>query len=133
MPSPAHVEKLLAAARAAAQQAYAPYSQFSVGAALLLPDERILTGCNVENASFGLTICAERNAVTRSIAEGVRCWKALVVVSPTGVSPCGACRQFLSEFAPNLEIWFGHLDPQQAVHGPVSLCELLPSAMRFPH
>ncbi len=132
MTYPAHVERLLAAARAAAQQAYAPYSQFSVGAALLLPDERILTGCNVENASFGLTICAERNAVTRSIAEGVRSWKALVVVSPTGVSPCGACRQFLNEFAPDLEIWFGHLDPQLAVHGPVPLHELLPSAMRFP-
>ncbi len=79
-------------------QAYAPYSNYSVGAALLLSDGQIVTGCNVENASFGLTICAERAAVCSAIVAGNRTIHACVVVTADGGAPCGACRQVLSEF-----------------------------------
>lgn len=84
----------------AAQRAYAPYSRFAVGAAALCPDGRIYTGANVENASFGLSVCAERNAIFRAIADGARQIDAVVVYTQTGgaTPPCGACRQVLSEF-----------------------------------
>lgn len=80
--------------------AYAPYSNFKVGAALLSPDGRIFIGCNVENISYGLTICAERVAIGSAVAEGVRKFLAVAVVADTEVpiSPCGACRQVLAEF-----------------------------------
>lgn len=93
-------------ARQAAQAAYAPYSRFSVGAALLTDDGRIFRGCNVENASFGLTICAERNAVFAAVAQGVRRFSALAVITSSEhpVSPCGACRQVLHEFRPSYEL-----------------------------
>jgi cytidine deaminase len=95
-------EALLAAARAAARQAYCPYSRFRVGAALLAADGRVFTGCNVENASFGLTVCAERVALVKAISEGVRAFAALAVVGgrSTPATPCGACRQVLFEFCP---------------------------------
>lgn len=82
------------------EHAHAPYSQFKVGAALLAKDGRIFTGCNVENLSYGLTICAERVAVGAAVAAGVREFQGVAVVADTGVpiSPCGACRQVLSEF-----------------------------------
>jgi cytidine deaminase len=95
-------EALLQAARQAAELAYAPYSHFPVGAALLTTDGETITGVNVENASYGLTICAERTAVTRAVAQGKRQFKAIAVWAsqrPHGsVTPCGACRQFLVEF-----------------------------------
>ena len=83
------------------EQAYAPYSNFKVGAALLATDGRIFTGCNVENLSYGLTICAERVAIGSALAAGVRNFLAVAVVADTSVpiSPCGACRQVLSEFS----------------------------------
>jgi cytidine deaminase len=85
----------------ARRHAYAPYSQFSVGAAVLSDDGRVFIGCNVENASYGLTICAERVAVTSAIAAGARHVRAVAVVGPADVAtpPCGACRQVLAEFA----------------------------------
>ncbi|MEP6996566.1 MAG: cytidine deaminase [Betaproteobacteria bacterium] len=85
---------------AAAQRAYAPYSRFAVGAAVLCADGSIHTAANVENASFGLSICAERNAIFRAVADGARRIDALLVYTPTGgpTPPCGACRQVLSEF-----------------------------------
>lgn len=123
-------EKLLSAAREIARRAHAPYSRFHVGAAILARDGQIITGCNVENASYGLAICAERTAAVQAVARGIRDWSALVVVSPTGVSPCGACRQFLSEFGLDLPILIGYLDRPDTI-GPIRLQELLPLAMRL--
>ena len=93
-------QELLTAATAARLAAYAPYSHFQVGAALLAKDGRIFTGCNVENLSYGLTICAERNAIFSAVAAGVREFEAIAIVADTRepVSPCGACRQVMAEF-----------------------------------
>jgi len=99
-------DELIEAAKAACRLAYAPYSKFRVGAALTLNDETIITGCNVENASYGLTICAERAAVFTAIAAGAKTISciAVAVESPTddvaSLMPCGACLQVLSEFMP---------------------------------
>ena len=91
--------KLIAAAQAARRKAYAPYSKFHVGAALLSKSGKVYTGCNVENASYGLTICAERVAITKAVSEGHRQFQAIAVIAPsTSLSPCGACRQVLAEF-----------------------------------
>ena len=101
---------LLRRARAAMRYAYAPYSKFQVGAAVLLQDGRIFTGCNVENASFGLTICAERNAIFAAVAAGARkpVIAAVAVVNRRGVpcSPCGACRQVMAEFGPEAVVFY---------------------------
>lgn len=93
--------QLVKAAAAAMRHAYCPYSRFAVGAAALTADNRVFAGCNVENASFGLTVCAERNAVAAAVAAGARRITAVAVVTATGkpVPPCGACRQVLAEFA----------------------------------
>lgn len=93
-------DELVSAAWTARERAYAPYSKFKVGAALLATDGRIFSGCNVENLSFGLTNCAERVAIGAAVANGVTKFDAVVVVADTGVpiSPCGACRQVLAEF-----------------------------------
>ena len=116
---------LLDAARVARAQAYAPYSRFAVGAALRTKSGRVFTGCNVENLSFGLTICAERAAVFSAVAAGEREFEALAVVADSRepVTPCGACRQVLAEFSPSLPVCSANLE------GAVfesSIAELLP-------
>jgi len=90
--------ELVSQARRARERAYAPYSSFPVGAALLGRSGRVYTGCNVENASYPLTTCAERTAVARAVSDGEREFEAIAVVTATGATPCGACRQILREF-----------------------------------
>ncbi len=96
--------ELIARAKDAMQNAYAPYSGFRVGAALLAADGRVFTGCNIENASFSITACAERTALAKAVSEGCRSFSAIAVVGGKGgvcadfAWPCGACRQALSEF-----------------------------------
>jgi len=97
---------LLAAALAARENAFAPFSKFKVGAALEDIDGRIHTGCNVENATYGLTVCAERVAVWKAISEGVRKFRRVAVAADTDslTPPCGACRQILWEFCGDIEV-----------------------------
>ena len=90
-------KELMKIARKARQNAYAPYSRFAVGAALLTESGRVYTGCNIENASYGLTCCAERNAIFAAVGAGERRFKMLAD-SPEPVAPCGACRQVIAEF-----------------------------------
>ena len=118
-------QPLLDAARLAREQAYAPYSRFAVGAALRTKSGRIFTGCNVENLPFGLTICAERSAVFSAVAAGERDFAALAVVADSRgpVTPWGACRQVLAEFAPALPVCSANL---QGTVFESSIAELLP-------
>ncbi len=95
-------DALIAKAAEVRRKAHAPYSKYLVGAALLAKDGRVFVGCNVENASYGLTCCAERNAVFAAVAAGAKKFVAVAVVTANGGSPCGACRQVLREFGPKL-------------------------------
>jgi cytidine deaminase len=108
MPSVDHEQRhrLEQAARQAAKRSYCPYSEFAVGAALLTADGHISSGCNIENASYGLTLCAERVALACAVADGHRHFIALVLftATQTPTPPCGACLQMLAEFAPHLHI-----------------------------
>lgn len=101
-----HAPQLLEAARAVADHAHVPYSGFPVGAALLTEDGQVITGCNVENASFGLTVCAERVAIGKAVSEGHRKFVAIAIWAKKAApcTPCGACRQVLAEFAPKLTV-----------------------------
>ena len=100
------LQSLIAKVKEASQHAYCPYSKFRVGAALLTLSEHIFSGCNFENASFRLTICAERNAVFQMVAQAKQRIKALVVYTPTQkpTAPCRACRQIISEFGPKSRV-----------------------------
>ncbi|RMF77440.1 MAG: cytidine deaminase [Chloroflexi bacterium] len=98
------IRELIDAAIAVSKLAYAPYSDYHVGAALLSSDGHIFTGCNVENASYPATICAERTALVKAVSEGQRRFSAIVVVTRNGGFPCGICRQMLYEFAPDLRV-----------------------------
>lgn len=101
---------LLEAACEARELAYAPYSNYAVGAAILAADGRIFTGVNVENASYGLSICAERTAVFKMVSAGVQQLLAVAVCIKAEGSPCGACRQVLSEFAGDVPVWLTDID-----------------------
>ncbi|RIK13180.1 MAG: cytidine deaminase [Anaerolineae bacterium] len=119
-------DRLIAEACAARSRAYAPYSRFTVGAALLADDGRVYTGVNIENASYGMTVCAERNAIGTMVNEGGQRVVALAVCTANGVTPCGACRQVLSEFAPDdndVPVWI--VDGQGNVRE-TTLAALLP-------
>ena len=123
--------RLIAEAERARRASYSPYSRFAVGAALLARDGTVTHGCNVENASFGLSICAERNAVWKAVSEGRRDFEAIAVSAGPrqDAAPCGACRQVLHEFAPDLwVIWRG---PGGRIHEK-RLRDLLPLAFDFP-
>ncbi len=118
------VEKLVNAAIEVAQKAYAPYSNYHVGAALYAEDGTIFTGCNVENASYPITICAERTALVKAVSEGRRQFQAIAVVTRNGGSPCGMCRQMLYEFSPELTVIIADFEGQ--VHRILPLHDLLP-------
>lgn len=120
-------DRLLAASKEAARQAYCPYSHFPVGAAVLSSDGEIFSGCNIENASSGLTICAERVAVFRAVLAGKRSFRAVVVYTPTAspTAPCGACRQVLAEFG-DIPLIVSCCDSSQRLQS--SLSELFPFA-----
>jgi cytidine deaminase len=123
-------DQLVEIARAALEQAYAPYSNFRVGAALRFADGAVVTGANVENASYGLSLCAETVAVARALAEGRRGGLVEVAVAASGpdvVTPCGRCRQVLHELAA-----LGHTDPLVHCSGPEELRSLRLSAL-LPH
>ena len=97
-------KELLAAAVKAAENSYSPYSHFRVGAALMAENGKVYTGCNIENASFGLTNCAERTAVFKAVSEGESEFVAIAIAAKTKAWPCGACRQVLNEFAPHIRV-----------------------------
>jgi cytidine deaminase len=119
------VEKLVAAARAVRLNAHARFSNFLVGAALETSEGDIVTGCNVENATYGLTVCAERVAVWKAISEGYREFRRVVIVADTDqpTPPCGACRQILWEFCGDIEVILADLRQIKAVY---ALSKLLP-------
>lgn len=127
--APATAERLLGTAREARQHAYAPYSKFRVGAAVLVEDGRVFAGCNVENSSFGLTVCAERNAVAAAVVAGGRPIAVAVVTDDDHVGPCGACRQVLAEFDQDMTVVLADHDGGDV--RTVMLRELLPAAFRF--
>ncbi len=118
-------DRLVAAARAAREHAVARFSGFKVGAALLTPDGTIISGCNVENATYGLTVCAERVAMFKALSEGHREFMAVAVVADTSdpTPPCGACRQILWEFGGDLEVFLANLTEHK---GTYRLKNLLP-------
>ncbi|HEY8530317.1 MAG TPA: cytidine deaminase [Paenibacillaceae bacterium] len=124
-------EALLEAAREARKRAYAPYSRFPVGAALLAGDGTVYAGCNIENASYGLCNCAERTALFKAVSEGVREFRALAVVADTEgpVSPCGACRQVMFELCPeDMPVLLANLAGERLE---TTVGELLPHGFRL--
>lgn len=126
-PAPEQVDALMGAAREVRERAYAPYSRFLVGAAVLGDDGSVTPGANVENASYGLGMCAERSAVFRAVSEGVEALSAVAVIgsNPQPAWPCGACRQVLWEFGPEMIVVSEGLD---GTREEVRLADLLPKA-----
>lgn len=123
-------EELIDLAKQVRKKAYAPYSHYKVGAALLGKSGKIYTGCNVENASYGHTVCAERTAVLKAVSEGEREFEAVAVVTKNGGSPCGACRQVLSEFSPELIIYIAD---KNGKYRTTTLKKLLPDSFTPAH
>lgn len=121
------LETLVEEARRVSERAYCPYSRFAVGAAVLAKSGKVYTGCNVENAAYGCTICAERSAILQMVAAGDRKIEAVVIYTPTPVAsaPCGACRQVINEFGPHARI-VSVCDTDDRIDAPLN--ELLPFA-----
>ena len=119
---------LIEAAQGARERAYAPYSAYRVGSALQTRSGRIFTGCNVENASYGLTICSERVALGKAVSEGEREFEVLAICASGAPAPCGACRQVLHEFSPGLVLLL--IDPRKEQSVKVDLSVLLPQAFQ---
>ena len=124
-----NAKELIEMAKKARENAYAPYSKFKVGAAILTEDENVYTGVNVENASYGLTVCAERVALFKAVSDGKKSFKAIAVVADTEkpIPPCGACRQVLSEFG-DMEVIMANLKGDFKV---ARLKDLLPESFKF--
>ena len=124
------VEKLIKAAAAARERAYAPYSKFRVGAAILTGDGRYYTGCNIENASYSLTCCAERVALFKAVSDGERDFEAIAVTAGTEeyCTPCGACRQALAEFGGDIKVFMANRQGDYLVQ---TVAELLPAAFKL--
>jgi len=118
-------DDLVTAARRARENAVAAFSGFKVGAALETADGQVITGCNVENATYGLTLCAERVAMFKALSDGHRAFTRIAIVADTGAPtpPCGACRQILWEFGGDLEIYLANLTDHKGTH---RLKDLLP-------
>jgi cytidine deaminase len=125
-------QQLMEEARRAREAAYAPYSNFKVGAAVLTATGEIFSGCNLENASLGATMCAERVAICTAVAAGWRNFTALAVIAdtPEPVAPCGLCRQVLAEFSPDCQVLMANLAGRWRL---VNLKELFPLAFRWPN
>ena len=120
-------KKLIKEAEKARKRAYTPYSKFKVGAAVLSSDGKIFSGCNIENASFGMSVCAERVAIFKAISEGSTKFKAIAVIGDTDkpCSPCGACRQVISEFGEEILLVMANLKGDVKIK---KIGELLPEA-----
>jgi cytidine deaminase len=126
-------KQLIAASCDIRKHAHAPYSKFQVGAAILTKSGKLFSGCNVENASYGLTICAERSAAVSAVAAGEKDWVAIAVATPGGHSPCGACRQVLVEFAPDMPVLLVDSDKPDSADGvhETNMATLLPGRFIF--
>lgn len=118
-------DNLLKSAIKARENSYSPYSHYKVGAALLTMSGKTFTGCNIENAAYTPSNCAERTAIFKAVSEGERDFAAIAVATSNGVAPCGVCRQVMREFAPNLTIILGDIKGNYRV---VSLTDLLPDS-----
>jgi cytidine deaminase len=119
-------QTLIEHAMAVRKWAYAPYSHYNVGAALLASSGKFYDGCNVENAAYGSSICAERTALVKAVSEGERQFEAIAVVTDNGGSPCGSCRQMLAEFGLDLKVIL--LDKDGQVVSETTLNDILPDA-----
>jgi cytidine deaminase len=120
------IDLLVTAAAAAREKAYVPYSGYKVGSAVLTRSGRLYTGCNIENASYTPTVCAERVAIFKAVSEGETEFMAIAVVTENGVSPCGVCRQVLAEFMPRGEVVMATTDGSR--QDVMTVAELLPRA-----
>jgi cytidine deaminase len=122
--------ELVALASQVRERAYAPYSHYTVGAAILGASGRVYTGCNVENGVYPLGLCAEKAAVGKAVSEGERQFEAIAVVTEDGGTPCGACRQVLSEFGPDIRVIVASVSGEMRIF---TVSELLPEAFALAH
>ena len=123
-------QELIAAALSVRENAYAPYSKFKVGAAILTTKGDLFTGCNVENSSYGLAICAERHAIGAMVAAGQTSFSKIVVAATPLASPCGACRQFIVEFGANIEVVSVDANKSESIKR-WPIVELIPNYFHF--